>query len=103
MSWLKDDSGKNVIRNPILMKTFFRGECSIDENIEFFKKLPEKESVFPSGYENVDSVSRQYEKGMKDRLRALYWKFTIDFGVMYEKMLREWSKNCIKELETLKK
>ncbi len=103
MSWLKDDSGKNVIRNPILMKTFFRGECSIDENIEFFKNLPEKESVLPGGYENVDSVSREYEKGMNDRLRALYWKFTIDFGVMYEKMLREWSEKCIKELEELKK
>ncbi|MBO4508354.1 MAG: PadR family transcriptional regulator [Spirochaetaceae bacterium] len=103
ITWLKDDSGKTVIRNPILMKTFFRGECSLDENIEFFKNLPEKESVFPDGYEDVDSVSREYEKGIKDRIRALYWKFTIDFGVMYEKMLREWSEKCIKELEELKK
>ena len=31
--WLRDDSVKSVIRSPLMMKTFFRGECSIDENI----------------------------------------------------------------------
>ena len=36
-----------------------------------------------------------------DPLKALYWKFTIDFGIMYEKMLKEWCDNCVRELEGL--
>lgn len=99
--WLKDDSVKNVIRNPLMMKTFFRGECSIKENIEFFRTLPERESVFPDGSEKASFIRREYQKNASDPLKALYWKFTMDFGVMYEKMVREWSENCIKELEEI--
>ena len=32
--WLMEDESKGMIRNQLLLKTFFRGECSIDENIE---------------------------------------------------------------------
>ena len=43
-----------------------------------------------------------YKNRIEDPLKALYWKFTIDFGVMYEKMLKEWSEHCVKELEGIK-
>ena len=100
--WLKDDSAKNPARSPMLMKTFFRGECSIEENIAYFKTLPERKAVLPNGSEDVVGAVREYKKVLGNPLKALYWKFTIDFGVMYEKMLREWCEHCIKELEEIK-
>jgi len=101
-NWLENDTEKSPIRNHVLMKTFFRGEFSIDENIEYFKKLPERETVFPEGSEKADSKRREYKTNIDNPIRALYWKFTSDFGIMYDKMLREWCANCIKELEAIK-
>ena len=100
--WVRSDTANSAIRSPMLMKTFFRGECSIDENIAYFRDLPEKESAFPDGYENTDTVSSQYEKRIEDPLKALYWKFTIDFGLMYDRMLREWCGRCMDKLEEIK-
>ena len=35
--------------------------------------------------------------------KAIYWKLTIEFGRMYEKMQREWCDYCIKELEEFRR
>ena len=102
-SWLDDESATAPVRSAMLMKTFFRGECGIDENIEYFKRLPDREAVFPAGSDATGEISGQYKEMIDDPLKALYWKFTIDFGVMYDHMLREWCDNCIRELEELKK
>lgn len=48
--------------------------------------------------ENVEN----YSKRMKDPKIAIYWKMTIEYGVMYMNMLNEWSNKCISELEDLK-
>ena len=100
--WLQEDESKGMIRNQLLLKTFFRGECSIDENIEYFKSIPNKEVVFPGGTNELMEKNREYQQGIGDPLKALYWKFTVDFGLMYEKMLKEWCENCLHELETIK-
>lgn len=102
-AWLSDGVDTNPVRSGMLMKTFFRGEFGIDENIEFFRNLPKMESVFPKGSEAAGVVSGEYKEKLVDPLKALYWKFTIDFGIMYEKMLKEWCDNCVRELEALKK
>nr|MBQ6241949.1 PadR family transcriptional regulator [Lachnospiraceae bacterium] len=102
LRWIKSDTANSAVRSPMLMKTFFRGECSIDENIAFFRDLPGKETPFHNGSENAVTVSSQYEKVIEEPLKALYWKFTIDFGLMYDRMLREWCENCIRKLEEIK-
>ncbi len=101
-AWLDDDSSSSPIRNGMLMKVFFRGECCIDENIEYFRTLAKRETVFPHGSELTGEVSDSYREKIDDPLKALYWKFTIDFGVMYERMLEEWCDNCVDELERIK-
>ncbi|MBP3295294.1 MAG: PadR family transcriptional regulator [Lachnospiraceae bacterium] len=101
LRWLKDEDEPGAIRNYMLMKTFFRGECSIAENIEYFKNLPEKETAFPDCQSVATQATGDYRKMIDDPLKALYWKFTIDFGIMYEKMLKEWCDNCVRELEAL--
>ena len=100
--WLKEDEGKGMIRNQLLLKTFFRGECSIDENIEYFKSIPKNEEVFPEGTNELMKKNQAYQQNVGDPLKALYWKFTVDFGVLYEKMLKEWCENCLHELEEIK-
>ena len=70
--WLREDSQSSVLRIPLLMQTFFRGECSYEEN---------------------------HAVQMGDPEKALFWKFTIEYGKMHEEMLKAWSEKCIKELE----
>ncbi len=101
LRWLEDEEETGISRNPMLMKTFFRGECSIAENIEYFRRLPDRNAVFPDGKAAADNASVKYAEMIGDPLKALYWKFTIDFGIMFEKMLKEWCDNCINELEAL--
>jgi len=100
--WVRSSSSKTALRNPMMMKTFFRGECSIEENIAYFKALPESESVLPHGGEAPAAAIAQYGKIIDEPLKALYWRFTVDFGVMYDKMLRQWCRHCIEELEGLR-
>lgn len=102
LRWLYEGTDNNPIRSPMLMRTFFRGECGIDENIEYFKSLPEKEKVLPNGDNPAIEASTGYEQMIDDPMKAVYWRFTIDFGIMYEKMIREWCDHCIKTLEDLK-
>ena len=102
LRWLREDEWKENIRNPMLMKTFFRGECSIDENLEFFKAYAERIAIFPEGSHAADEAKNEYEEMLDVPEKAIYWQFTIEYGVMYEKMLKEWSEYCISKLEALK-
>ncbi len=102
LSWLQKEYTQAPVRSSMLMKVFFRGECSPDENIDYFRSIADKEIVLPLGNEQVNALSYQYKQLIDDPLKALYWKFTIDFGVMYEKMIQEWAQKCIEQLEELK-
>jgi len=102
MDWLNRENESCMVRNPILMKTFFRGECGIEENINFFKKVPETECVIGEIDAEIIEKVNEYKSSVDDPLKALYWKFTMDYGVMYGKMVREWCKSCIKQLEEVR-
>lgn len=97
--WLEEDDNNRKVKSPLLMKTFFRGECSIEENIAYFRKLLEARQVFPGGKEPAAQAVESYQGKISDPLKGLYWKFTLDFGEMYEKLLVEWCEHCIRELE----
>ena len=92
---------KNVLSITKLITYYFSG-FTTDENIEYFKEISSRENVFPEGSESAEKISGEYQKTLDDPLKALYWKFTIDFGVMYEKMIRQWCEHCIAELEGIK-
>ena len=100
--WLNDASAASTMRNGMLMKVFFRGEYGIDENIAYFRSLAKRKMVFPRGSEVTEELSDNYSSQIDEPLKAIYWKFTIDFGVMFEKMIQEWCNNCANELERLK-
>ena len=97
--WLRKDSQSSVLRIPLLMQTFFRGECSYEENLAFFRRIADNVSSFPGGRELAVSAVNAYADQMGDPEKALFWKFTIEYGKMHDEMLKAWSEKCIKELE----
>ena len=44
-----------------------------------------------------------YQQAVNHPEKAVYWKLTIEFGRMYEKMQQEWCRHCIGELEKLQR
>ena len=97
--WLREDLQSSVLRIPLLMQTFFRSECSYEENLAFFRRIADNTSSFPGGRELAVSAVNAYAAQMGDPEKALFWKFTIEYGKMHDEMLKAWSKKCIKELE----
>ena len=100
--WLMEDDTGFETKSPILMKTFFRGERSIDENIDFFKRIQSSCGEFVSNMQSSQPDIAKYQNLVKNPEKALYWKMTVDYGIMYIKMLNEWTAKCIAELEDLK-
>ena len=102
LKWLSDEKISEPPRSLLLMKTFFLGERGIDENISFFRRVSEDASIFPKGAEQTSDDVMHYGKKIGDPYKALYRRFTVDFGLMYRRLLREWSEKCIAELEGLR-
>ncbi len=98
LRWLRDDNLPAGIRNPFLLKTFFMGELPTEEAIAFFKAFRDA-SVFPDGGKQVSANADMYRQAIAHPEKAVYWKLTIEFGRMYEKMQREWCEYCIQTLE----
>ena len=101
LRWLRDPDLPMNFKNPFLMKTFFMGELPVEENIAFFRAFRDA-SVFPDGGKQVSRNVDLYRHTVDHPEKAVYWKLTVEFGRMYEKMQREWCEYCIRELEALR-
>lgn len=102
LRWLRDQNLPAGVKNPFLMKTFFLGELPVEENIAFFKALRDA-AVFPDKGKGAAENADRYRQAVDQPEKAVYWKFTIAFGQMYEQMHRAWCEYCIRELEALKR
>ena len=100
--WLVEDNTEFTTRIPILMKTFFRGERSIDENIEYFTQLADMGMNFLTQFQNEPPKVADYSKNLQNTMKAIYWKMTVEFGVMYIQMYFNWVQKCKKELEEIR-
>ena len=101
LRWLRrDDDLPAGFKNPLLMKVFFMGELPLDENIASFKALLDA-SVFPDEGQQAAAKADMYRQAVDHPEKAIYWKFTIEFGRMYEKMQHAWCAYCIQELEKM--
>ena len=101
LRWLRNGNLPGV-RNPLLLKTFFMGDLPVEENIAFFKALRDG-FVFSDNGQQASASAELYKKAIDHPEKAVYWKFTIEYGIMYQKMHREWCDRCIAELEHLQK
>lgn len=101
--WLDEnslDSGLQI-RSVFLMKLFFSGERSIDENITMLKNY---KKVCMDGLSAMEETNRsidRYRRRVSTDQQALYWEFTADFGKSYIKMCLDWADHTIKTLEDL--
>jgi len=101
--WLEEENTGFDVRSAILMKTFFRGECSIDDSIEYFKRLQEIAGKFSNGIDTPTVMIEQYKQAVSDsEKKALFWYMTLDFGRLYGEMLKNWTENCLTALEEYK-
>lgn len=97
--WLSEDEFRIISRIPILMKVFFMGERSREENIRYFKRFIEEHERFLEGLTPVPEYIQTYSAYLDDKEKALYWQMTVDYGRRNMQMCIEWAKNCIKRLE----
>ena len=88
----------------LLMKTFFAGELSPEENIERFRHIQAGCDEFLKGLSKADSAVDRYRPVLsKTPEKSMYWNMTISFGRKYMKMLKKWCSECISELEEFQK
>ena len=97
IDWLSEEL-KETARIPLLMKTFFLGERSVEENIEFFNRLKESYIMRYEGFVAADASSKEYGDELQDGYRSMFWGFTISFGRRRAKMIMEWCDECIAAL-----
>ena len=101
LRWLRADNLPKSVRDPFLMKTFFMGELPVEENIAYFKTIRDA-AVFPDGGKQAAAAADWYRQAVDDPEKAVYWKLTIEFGRMFERMYQQWCQVCVQELEALR-
>ncbi|MCR5249813.1 MAG: PadR family transcriptional regulator [Lachnospiraceae bacterium] len=99
--WLSEDM-KETPRIPLLMKTFFLGERTQEENIAFFEKLKKAYQLKYKGFSAADESREEYGEELQDAYRSMFWGFTISYGRRKAKMLVEWCDECIAKLKEMR-
>lgn len=102
LRWLREDNLPKYERSPLLLKTFFLGELPSEEALAFFKAIEAEASVFTGESDDTMRSVEGYAATLDDPRKALYWRMTAEFGLMYEQMVRDWCARCEGMLEALK-
>jgi len=99
LRWLADGDLGLRIKTPILMKVFFLGEKSAEENIQYFESVKERCEQFLKSLEPVPQYIDTYGDMIGQRDKELYWQMTVEYGRRNMKMQIEWAQDCIRRLE----
>lgn len=99
LRWLADGGLKLNPRSLTLMKVFFMGERSREENICCFQKLKEECEQYLESMKPVEGYIEAYGNVIGDKEKTLYWQMTLDFGRRNMQFLIEWIQSCIERLE----
>lgn len=102
LRWLADGNIGMSSRIPILMKVFFLGERSKEENIDYFKRLKEQCESFLKGLEVVPEYIEAYSDFVTEREKTAYWEMTVEYGRRNMQMHIDWAQSCIEKLEGMK-
>ena len=85
---------------PTLMRMFFAGERSVEENIAFFEDYIKRSQAWLDKMDKIDLDLKYYTDRFSGSPRPLYWEMTLDYGIQLMQMNRDWAK---KNIEILKK
>lgn len=102
LRWLSDGNLGLNSKTPILMKVFFLGERSVEENICYFKGLKEECEKFLKSLEPVPEYIEAYGSFINANEKAEYWQMTVDYGKRNMQMCIDWAQSCIERLEGMK-
>jgi len=98
LRWLSDGGPELSSRSSILMKVFFLGERSPEENIRYFEGLKQYCAILLQSLDTAQENVGQYRDLIDNRGRAAYWEMTIDFGRRNMRMYMDWAQSCIDRL-----
>jgi len=99
LRWLSDGEPALDSRSQILMKVFFLGERSREENIRYFEGLKEYCGIFLQSLDMAREHIGQYRGLIDEPDKAAYWEMTVDFGCRNMKMYMDWAQSCIDRLK----
>jgi len=99
LRWLSDGEPELSSRSHILMKVFFLGERSREDNIRYFEELKEYCGIFLQGLEGTRESIRTYQSLIDDPDRSVYWEMTVDYGRRNMQMYIDWAQSCIDRLK----
>lgn len=99
LNWLSNSAPLLDDRSNILMKVFFLGERSPEENIRYFESLKEYCGIFLQGLDTAEQSIGAYSAQISDPGRAVYWGMTIDYGRRNMRMYIDWAQSCIDRLK----
>lgn len=99
LRWLSDGNLGIDTRTPMLMKVFFMGEKSREENIRYFEDLKSYCRLFLESLEAVPEHIAVYSAYLDDREKALYWEMTVEYGRRNTQTCMDWAQSCIERLK----
>ncbi len=99
LRWLSDGEPELDSHSHILMKVFFLGERSREENIRYFEGLKEYCGIFLQGLGGAWENIHRYQALITDPDKAIYWEMTVDYGRRNMKMYIDWAESCIDRLK----
>ncbi|MDE7171508.1 MAG: PadR family transcriptional regulator [Oscillospiraceae bacterium] len=103
LRWLADDDLGLRVKTPILMKVFFLGERSAEDNIRYFESVKRCCELFLKSLESVPQYIDTYGDMIGQKDKALYWQMTAEYGRRSTQMQIEWAQDCIQRLEENRK
>ncbi len=99
LRWLADEEPALNSRSQILMKVFFLGERSREENIRYFEGLKEYCGIFLQSLDAAQEHIGQYRALISEPDKAVYWEMTVEFGCRNMRMYMDWAQSCIDRLK----
>lgn len=99
LRWLSDEAREIRSRNAVLMKVFFLGERSREENIRYFEGFKEYCGIFFRSLDAAEEHINAYRIFLDDADKALYWEITLDYGRRAMQMEMDWAQSCIDRLK----
>ena len=99
LRWLSDGEMGMTPRNAQLMKVFFLGERSREENIRYFEDFKEYCGIILQSLDVAQENIGEYRGFLDDPQKAVYWEMTIDYGRRNMRTYMDWAKSCIDRLK----
>jgi len=97
--WLAGSPPVLDFRSPLLMRVFFLGEQSREDNIRYFTQLQAFCREFLQSMDTAQAHVGEYRAVLDDPGKAAYWEMTVDYGRRNMEMCLEWIQSCLDRLK----